>query len=95
MSRRQFRPPPRVGDGPPDEIRAMIEARDRSGKLLMTAQHFRFDGKAQALKAEIDHGALGTVYHARSWMLRRAAMPTRPGFLLRQHLLHPRHQRRG
>ena len=69
----------------PDEIRAMIEARYRSGKLLMTAQHFRFDGKAQALKAEIDAGALGTVYHARSWMLRRAAMPTRPGFLLRQH----------
>jgi len=55
----------------PDEIRQMIEARDRSGKLLMTAQHFRFKGISQAMKAEIETGALGDIYHARSWMLRR------------------------
>src|SRR5215510_2799785 len=28
----------------PDDIRQMIAARDASGKLLMTAQHFRFSG---------------------------------------------------
>jgi len=55
----------------PGEIRQMIEARDRSGKLLMTAQHFRFKGISQAMKAEIETGALGDIYHARSWMLRR------------------------
>lgn len=55
----------------PDEIRKMIAARDKAGKLLMTAQHFRFKGNAQALKAEIEQGALGDIYHARSWMLRR------------------------
>ena len=37
------------------------------------------DGKAQALKAEVDRGALGDVYHARSWWIRRSGAPTRPG----------------
>lgn len=69
----------------PDDIRTMIDARDKSGKLLMTAQHFRFDGAAQALKAEINQGKLGDVYHARSWMLRRSGAPTRPGFIQKKH----------
>ncbi len=65
----------------PNEIRQMIAARDRTGKMLMTAQHFRFKGNAQAVKAEIDSGALGDVYHARSWMLRRSGLPVRPTFI--------------
>ncbi|MBX3085207.1 MAG: Gfo/Idh/MocA family oxidoreductase [Anaerolineae bacterium] len=69
----------------PDEIRQMIAARDASGKRLMTAQHFRFSGTAKALKAELETGVLGSIYHARSWMLRRAAAPTRPGFILKEH----------
>ena len=68
-----------------DEIRDMIAARDRSGKLLMTAQHFRFRGTSKAMKAELDAGTLGDIYHARSWMLRRAAAPTRPGFIMKKH----------
>jgi predicted dehydrogenase len=64
-----------------DEIRQMIAARDRSGKLLMTAHHFRFTGTARALKAEIDAGALGPIYHARAWWLRRAGTPIRPTFI--------------
>ena len=66
-----------------DEIHAMIEARDRNKRMLMTAQHFRFDHRALALKAEIDKGVLGDVYHARSWMLRRAAAPCRTSFTLK------------
>lgn len=69
----------------PDLIQSMIAARDRSGKLLMTAQHFRFRGSSKAMKSEIDAGVLGDIYHARSWMLRRIAAPTRPGFILKQH----------
>jgi predicted dehydrogenase len=69
----------------PAEIHDMIRARDASGKLLMTAQHFRFQGSAKALKAEIEDGLLGHVYHARSWMLRRQAAPTRPGFIMKEH----------
>ena len=60
----------------PNDIRQMIEARDKSGKMLMTAQHFRYQGSAMAMKAELDTGALGQIYHARSWMLRRAGAPT-------------------
>jgi len=69
----------------PAAIQEMIAARDASGKLLMTAQHFRFRGSCKAMKAEIDGGALGDIYHARSWLLRRAAAPTRPGFILKEH----------
>ncbi len=68
----------------PQLIRDMIAARDESGKMLMTAQHFRFTPAAKAMKAEIDTGVLGQIYHARSWMLRRAAAPTRPGFILKE-----------
>jgi predicted dehydrogenase len=69
----------------PGEIREMIAARDASGKKLMTAQHFRFSGKSKALKAEINAGTLGDIYHARSWMLRRSAFLPGPGFVLKQH----------
>ena len=69
----------------PAAIHDMIAARDRSDRLLMTAQHFRFQGAAKAMKAEIDNGALGDVYHARCWVLRRAAVPTRPGFIMKEH----------
>jgi predicted dehydrogenase len=65
----------------PNDIRKMIAARDKSGKMLMTAQHFRFQGSAEALKAEIDRGRLGEIYHARSWMLRRSGAPTKRGFV--------------
>jgi predicted dehydrogenase len=69
----------------PQAIRDMIAARYRTGKTLMTAQHFRFRGNSRAMKAEIDSGTLGDIYHARSWMLRRAGLPTRPGFYLKEH----------
>jgi len=69
----------------PAAIRDMIAARDKSGKMLMTAQHFRFRGSSKAMRAEIETGTLGDIYHARSWMLRRAAAPTRPGFIMKKH----------
>ena len=31
----------------PADVQRMIEARDKSGKMLMTAQHFRFAGTVQ------------------------------------------------
>jgi len=69
----------------PAAIRRMIAARDRSGKLLMTAQHMRFHGDSRAMKAEIETGALGKIYHARGWMLRRAAFPSRSSFVQKKH----------
>jgi len=69
----------------PAEIDEMIAARDRSGKLLMTAQHMRYGDNERALKREVETGALGEIYHSRAWMLRRAAVPTKPGFVLQEH----------
>ena len=69
----------------PDQVKEMIAARDRSGKLLMCAQSSRFSGASQAMKAEIDTGVLGDVYHARCWTLRRAGVPGRPGFIMKKH----------
>ena len=69
----------------PKDIDDMIAARDKSGKMLMTAQHFRFQKDTQALKREIDSGILGDVYHARSWMLRRNWLPVRPGFIYKKN----------
>jgi predicted dehydrogenase len=69
----------------PAEIRQMIAARDQSGRLLMTAQHFRYRGISQAVKAEIDTGALGEIYHARAWMLRRSGLPLSPTFIYKRN----------
>lgn len=69
----------------PEAVRRMIAARDQSGKLLMTAQHMRFHANSQAMKAEIGTGALGEIYHARGWMLRRAAYPGRASFVQKRH----------
>lgn len=69
----------------PEDIKKMIAARDKSGKQLMTAQHFRFDGVSQAMKAEIDTGTLGDVYHARGWMLRRNGLIPTATFIEKKH----------
>ncbi|MYD91831.1 MAG: Gfo/Idh/MocA family oxidoreductase [Caldilineaceae bacterium SB0662_bin_9] len=69
----------------PDDIRAMMTARDKAGKLLMTAQHFRFSGLSQAMKTEIETGTLGNIYHGRSWMLRRNGFIPSPSFVEKKH----------
>ena len=61
----------------------MIEAREQSGKKLMCAQHFRFRDDSKMIQAQAQ--AIAPVYHARSWMLRRNALPVRDGFLMKQH----------
>ena len=80
----------------PALIKNMIAARDKSGKTLMTAQHFRFSGKSKAMRAELDTGVLGDIYHARSWMLRRSGAPKHTGLYTkttqRRRSLH-RHRR--
>ena len=68
-----------------EDVRTIIDARDKAGKLVMTAQHFRFGGEAAALKQQIDAGALGDVYHARAWWLRRGQVPGSLGFLMKEH----------
>ncbi len=74
-----------IGEKPlaptPADIRRMIAARDKSKKLLMTAQHQRFERKSQRLKTYLAGGVLGEVYYARSHCLRRRQIPTPLGFI--------------
>ncbi len=70
------------------EIEQMIAARDRSGRLLMTAQHMRFEQRSAALKRLIDAGQLGRIYYTRAWWLRRRMAPTSPGLLTKEQAAH-------
>ena len=54
----------------------MIAARDASGKMLDDGAALSLSWLAKAMKAEIGAGTLGDIYHARSWMLRRARAAT-------------------
>lgn len=67
------------------EIRQIIAARDKANKLVMTAQQYRFATVSQALKATVDAGRLGQIYHARCWYLRRAGLPVRPGLIYKRN----------
>lgn len=59
----------------PAQVVKMIEASRKAKRLLMCAQHMRFDGPSQALKQWIDGGYLGEVYYARAWHNRRRLLP--------------------
>jgi predicted dehydrogenase len=62
------------------EVVLLRDAAERSGKLLMTAQHLRFDETVRRLKTMIDAGDLGDVYHTRAQWLRRRLLPARATF---------------
>lgn len=67
------------------EVQHLADAADKSGKLLMTAQHWRFEPAAVQLKALIDAGTIGDIYYARAQFLRRRLVPGRPTFIEKQH----------
>jgi predicted dehydrogenase len=60
------------------EMKAVLAKTDR---ILMTAQHQRFTDAGVAIKAWVDSGALGEVYHARVNATRRNSLPITPGFI--------------
>jgi predicted dehydrogenase len=63
------------------EVLAIRQALGKTDRLLMTAQHFRFSEAAVAIKAWIDTGALGHVYHARVNATRRNTLPPSSCFI--------------
>jgi predicted dehydrogenase len=67
------------------EARAMFEAAHRHGRCLMTAQHYRFDVAAQAIKGVADSGALGDIYYSEATALRRMGIPSWGEFHERVH----------
>lgn len=66
------------------DIEQMIAARDSSDRVLMTAQHLRFEQRTQTLRRFIAAGRLGQAYYGRAWWLRRRFAPATPGFLSRR-----------
>ena len=63
------------------EIGAMREALRATDRILMTAQHYRFSPQSVAIKAWIDSGTLGEVYHSRVNATRRNQLPVNAGFI--------------
>ena len=63
------------------DVRAMGKLADKKKRKLMTAQFHRFTQSAQTIRTWADAGGLGEVYHARTRAMRRAWVPTRPGFI--------------
>jgi predicted dehydrogenase len=64
-----------------EEILAMRTVLRTTDRILMTGQHHRFSEASVAIKAWVDTGALGEVYHARVNATRRNQLPTSPGFI--------------
>ena len=58
------------------DARRMLEARDKSGKLLTIGYQYRHFPVNQVAKRPIDDGWLGDIYYAESTYLRRRGVPT-------------------
>ena len=69
-----------------EEARQMLDAAGQAGRRLMINFSFRFNDVAQALKAEVDAGALGDVYFARTVWLRRRGLPRFGGWFGQKEL---------
>ncbi len=63
------------------EALKMIEARDKSGKILTIGYQNRYNGKNALLKKFVDQDYFGEVYYAEAIALRRRAVPTWGVFL--------------
>ncbi len=57
------------------EGRAMIDAAQKAGKFLMINFSYRFTEAAVALKSQVDAGAIGEIYFARTVWHRRRGLP--------------------
>ena len=59
-----------------EEGRAMLEARDRSGKVLAVGYQHKFDADVIYAREESMAGELGEIYHGKCQVLRRRGAPT-------------------
>lgn len=58
-----------------EEAKAMEDAAEKAGKLLMYGFHYRFQAETQAAKRFIDAGEFGEIYAARVQAIRRRGIP--------------------
>lgn len=59
-----------------EESKKMLEAKEKSGKLLTIGYQNRFRKDSLYLKKECEKGVLGEIYYAKAIALRRRAVPT-------------------
>ncbi len=59
----------------PGEVVRMMKASKKARKLLMCAQHMRWDGPSQILKRWMSGGRMGDIYYGRTWYNRRRLVP--------------------
>lgn len=64
-----------------EEAKKMLEARDRSGKVLTIGFQYRRRIMSEKMKAVIDSGALGEIYFAKANGIRRRLLPAHGVFL--------------
>lgn len=57
------------------EARAVVEQAAQSGKLLSVGMNQRFREDSQGVRALVESGKLGHVYHAKAFWFRRAGIP--------------------
>lgn len=57
------------------EAGRIIALAKKNRRVLMVGQNMRFTRDAQMLRLLIEQGALGDIYHARAWWIRRAGIP--------------------
>jgi predicted dehydrogenase len=58
------------------EAHEMFDAARKAGRVLMAAQHLRYEAPVRAIKRVIESGALGEIYHVEVDALRRLGIPT-------------------
>ena len=64
-----------------EEAKAMVEAANRTGKLLTIGYQTRYQPDSQYIKQSVERGDLGDIYFAKAHALRRRAVPTWGVFL--------------
>ncbi|MBD3242850.1 MAG: gfo/Idh/MocA family oxidoreductase [Chitinivibrionales bacterium] len=69
-----------------EQARAMIDARDETGRLFMMGYMRRFGGEPRLLKRYIEKGRLGGIYFARTWTRRRHFIPGMGGWFTQKKL---------
>lgn len=67
------------------EVHRLADAAHAAGRLLMAAQHWRFEPSVVQLKSLIDSGLMGDIYYSRAQFLRRRLLPSRATFIEKQY----------
>lgn len=58
-----------------ESARQIVEAERKAGKVLMIPHQLRWEVLSQAVKQQVDKGALGHIYHAKAGWMRRKGIP--------------------